>query len=210
MTIVNNVSAFFSIFLTANDMKPNKLSRPTPSLHPLTETNRVPRPTSPSHPVLETNKLPRPTSSSHSLLGNGRILDRCQTSALSSSDSQGAAVNLKADSKECKVNGMTVSQPLSVSTAKPLFTTAQADQITEASVKPPHPDTKYLSQVLSIPKVEEWSDFDDQGWLFNSSDSQMKKPKLGSFMNDEMPCVWAEAMRIESADVCALPYVIPY
>ncbi|KAI8538110.1 hypothetical protein RHMOL_Rhmol09G0076900 [Rhododendron molle] len=83
-----------------------------------------------------------------------------------------------------------------------------ADQILEASKKPPHPDSKYLDQVLSVPKLKEWSDFDDQEWLFSSRNGRSsEKPDAGS---SEIPRVWAEALRIESADVCALPYVIPY
>lgn len=58
--------------------------------------------------------------------------------------------------------------------------------------------------------MEDCCNFDDQEWLFQSSDSHSQTPKLGYSGNDEMPQVWAEAMRIESADVCALPYVIPY
>ena len=114
------------------------------------------------------------------------------------------------DNKECKVNGIIEAQLLSISPTKHLSASAQASQIDEVSVKPPHPDSKYLSQVLSVPKMEEWSDFDDQSWLFHSNESQSKKPKVGFSEVDEAPQVWAEALQIESADVCALPYVIPY
>ena len=114
------------------------------------------------------------------------------------------------DNKERKVNGIIEAQLLSISPTKHLSASAQASQIDEVSVKPPHPDSKYLSQVLSVPKMEEWSDFDDQSWLFHSNESQSKKPKVGFSEIDEAPQVWAEAQQIESADVCALPYVIPY
>ncbi|KAL5784304.1 hypothetical protein ACOSQ2_006696 [Xanthoceras sorbifolium] len=179
-------------FVHVNDVKPNKL----------------PRLTSSSHPSKENNKWPEVTSSSLSLTGNGKILECCQTSALLTSDSQGTSNSIKADNKELKVNGIIVSPALSVSAAKP--TTAQTDQIAEASLKPPHPDSKYLSQVLSVPKMEEWFDFDDQEWLFHNNDFHSKKPKVGYSGDDETPQVWAEAVPIESADVCALPYVIPY
>ncbi|GFY82559.1 hypothetical protein Acr_02g0007990 [Actinidia rufa] len=82
-----------------------------------------------------------------------------------------------------------------------------ADKIAQASMKPPHPDSKYLSLILSVPKMDEWSDFDDQEWLFSSKTCSAKPPNVGSA---EAPRVWAEALQIESADVCALPYVIPY
>lgn len=182
------------MFVTANDSRPNKLPRPTSSLHSLTETN----------------KLTRPISSPHPLTRNGKILQPGQTSALFTSDRQGSANNCKTDNKERKVNGTISSRPLSVSTAKSLFMTEQADQIAEVSLKPPHPDTKYLNQILSVPKREEFSKDHDLEWLIHCSDFQSQKPKVICPGDDEIPEVWAEAMRIESADVCALPYVIPF
>ncbi|KAI3826621.1 hypothetical protein L1987_00670 [Smallanthus sonchifolius] len=73
--------------------------------------------------------------------------------------------------------------------------------------KPPHPDTKYLTQILSVPKLDQWCGTDDQEWLFSSrAGPTSKKPPT-----DELDIqVWSEAKHIESADVCALPYVIPY
>ncbi|KAJ0092067.1 hypothetical protein Patl1_26071 [Pistacia atlantica] len=155
---------------------------PSSSPHSSTETNKLTRPVSSSYPLTETNVVPRPTSSPHPLTGNGKILEPGQTSALFTSDRQ----------------------------AKSLFTTVQADQIAEVSMNPPHPDSKYLNQILSVPKREELSKDHDLEWLIHGSDSQLQKPKVISPGNDEMPEVWAEAMRIESADVCALPYVIPF
>lgn len=193
-----------------NDIKPSKLQKRTASSHSITVGNKLAEPASMSDSLTEINKLPRPTSSSHSLPGNGRILDPFQTAAPFASDKGGAAHNFKADKKERKLNGVIVSQPLSVNTARPQVTGVQTDQIAEVPVKPPHPDTKYLSQVLLVPEMEDCSNFDDQEWLFQSSDSHSETPKLGYSGNDEKPQVWAEAMRIESADVCALPYVIPY
>ncbi|XP_047268685.1 uncharacterized protein LOC107871283 isoform X2 [Capsicum annuum] len=86
-----------------------------------------------------------------------------------------------------------------------------ADQIAETSKKPPHPDSKYLSQILSVPKVDDWSGYDDQEWLL--SGSKRTRPKSAETCLDEVSqehCVWSEALQIDSADVCALPYVIPY
>lgn len=151
---------------------------------------------------------------------NGRILETCQTPIPFIPGRQGVVNNSKVDNKEGKINGGMVEaqalsafskiQPLSISSIKPLPTSARADQIAEVSRKLPHPDSKFLSEVLTAPKMGEWSDFDDQGWLFQSSKSQSKKPKVGSLGVDETLHVWSEALRIESADICALPYVIPY
>lgn len=197
------------MFVTANDKRPSKLARPT-SPHSLTETSNLSRPISSSHALTETVNLPRPISSPHPLTRNGKFLEPGQTSALFISDRQGSANILKAENKERKVNGIISSQPLSVPTAKSLITTVQADQITEVSMKAPHPDTKYLNQVLLVPKREELSKDHDLDWLINDSNSQSQKLKVISPGNVEKPEVWTEAMRIESADVCALPYVIPF
>jgi hypothetical protein len=58
--------------------------------------------------------------------------------------------------------------------------------------------------------MEEWLEFEDQEWLFQSTNSQAKKPKVGLSGVDETPMVWSEALQIETADVYALPYVMPY
>ncbi|PSS35664.1 Serrate RNA effector molecule like [Actinidia chinensis var. chinensis] len=153
------------------------------------------------------SKMPRP--SPHPSTENGRKLEPCQTLILSASGRPGPPNNLKVDNKERKVNGVIEPQSLSSSSKKSSAIT-QADQIAQASIKPPHPDSKYLSQVLSVPKMEEWFDFDDQEWLFSSKDRSSEKPNVASTNVTGMPMVWAEALQIESADVCALPYVIPY
>ncbi|KAA8548373.1 hypothetical protein F0562_000057 [Nyssa sinensis] len=161
------------------------------------------------HDDVRPNKMPRPTS--HPLPENGRKLEPCQTPILTTSDKQGAANNLKVDNKERKRNGIIEVQPsLSISSTKPSPAITQADQIAEASMKQLHPDSKYLSQVLSVPKMDEWSDFDDQEWLFSCNDPPSKKLEVSSVGINEAPLVWAEALQIDSADVCALPYVIPY
>ncbi|KAL6976324.1 hypothetical protein U1Q18_025111 [Sarracenia purpurea var. burkii] len=156
------------------------------------------------------NKMPRPGP--HPLKENGRILEPCQAPILFTSDRLGPPSNPKANNKEQrKVNGVIEAQPLSISSKKSSSSSTQADQISQASMKPPHPDSKYLSQVLSVPRMEEWSDFDDQEWLFSSKEVPLaEKPNLGSSRVAEMPLVWAEALQIELADLCALPYVIPY
>ena len=158
---------------------------------------------------MKPNKLLK-TTSTHPLTDNGRTSESCQAPIPLTSDSLGARTSPKVDNKEHKVNGIFEAQLLSVSPTKHFSASAQASLIDGVSMKPPHPDSKYLSQVLSVPKMEEWSDFDDQEWLFHSNESQSKKTKVGFSEIDEAPQVWAEALQIESADVCALPYVIPY
>nr|GEY99314.1 hypothetical protein [Tanacetum cinerariifolium] len=69
-------------------------------------------------------------------------------------------------------------------------------------VKPPHPDTKYLNQILSVPKPDQLCGDDDLEWLYNRKEG--KKPPA------EEVQVWSEAKQIESVGVWALPYVIPY
>ncbi|XP_057997919.1 uncharacterized protein LOC131176918 [Hevea brasiliensis] len=155
---------------------------------------------------IKPSKMPGPISS-HPFIENGKILETPQASIQFVSD------------KECKINGVIEAQAISISSttqppsmpiSKSLLASAQADQVPKVSRKLPHPDSKYPSEVLKVPKMEKWCDFDDQEWLFEDRDSRLKKPKVGSFGVDETPQVWSEALQIESADVCALPYVIPY
>lgn len=117
---------------------------------------------------------------------------------------------MKLDNKDRKINGIIEAPSLSVSPAKPSSKAAQAVPVAEASVRPPHPDSRYLSQVYFVPKVDEVPDSDNQDWLFGCSDTKSKKPKVESSVVEETPEVWSEALRIESADIHALPYVIPY
>lgn len=151
--------------------------------------------------------MPRP--SPHPSVENGRKLEPCQTPILLTSDRQGVSPsNLKLNNKELKVNGVIESHPFPISSKKSPSPSTKAEKNGEALTKLPHPDSEYLSKVLSVPKMEDWSDFDDQEWLFSSKDCLAEKnPKVGSA---ESPRVWAEALQIESADICALPYVIPF
>ncbi|XP_077226798.1 uncharacterized protein LOC143860145 [Tasmannia lanceolata] len=154
------------------------------------------------------NKFPRPASSSYVSMENGSKLESRQIAMQSTSDSQVVTDSRKVEiKKEHKVNGIIEAQPPLVN-ARPSFA-LNASENGEASTRlPPHPDSKYLSQILTVPKMGEWSDFDDQAWLF-SHNNLCSKPKV-SVEVGETPQVWAEALRIDSADVCALPYVIPY
>lgn len=161
------------------------------------------------------NKLPRPVSSSHLVTENGRKKEPCQTAIHFASEFQVADGNHKVDAKEHKINGLRKVPQQIVCSTKPLSTIDQGSENCEASAKPPHPDSKYLNQILStvpkgVPKVEDWSDFDDDKWLFCSSSLQSKKAKVASPGGDGTQEVWAEVLPIESAGVTALPYVVPF
>ncbi|KAK2973601.1 hypothetical protein RJ640_027511 [Escallonia rubra] len=173
-------------FLHDSELRPNKLPRPTS--HSLTENDKKLEPYQCSSPF---------TSDNQEAVNNLKVDKTC--------DSQRAANNFKVDSKERKLNGITATHPLPVSSSKPSSSTGN-----QASRKSPHPDTKYLSQVLSVPRMDEWSEFDDQDWLFSSKKSPVKKPDVDSVGVKQEVRVWAEALQIESVDVFALPYVIPY
>ncbi|KAL3633287.1 hypothetical protein CASFOL_022814 [Castilleja foliolosa] len=75
-------------------------------------------------------------------------------------------------------------------------------------VKAAHPDLKYLSQILTVPELESSLFEADQEWLSGCKDA--KRLNFRSSMVEWTDRVWAEAIRLESADVIALPYVIPY
>ncbi|KAH7683052.1 hypothetical protein IHE45_05G159200 [Dioscorea alata] len=164
--------------LHENDVRPNKLLKATPSLHPSLQNGRT----------LEPCHIPSP-----------KPLIRHETS-----NSVKAAE--PPDNKIHKENGITGAHTPSIY-MKPSAAVETGGK-GEISIKPPHRDCRYLSQVYSVPKMEEFSENDDQSWLFSTENCLQKKPvKLKA---EELPQVWAQAMRIDSADVVALPYVIPY
>ncbi|KAL0459938.1 UNVERIFIED_CONTAM: hypothetical protein Slati_0621000 [Sesamum latifolium] len=153
--------------------------------------------------------------SSHPVVENGRkIAGPKIDKAL---DSQRPYAVHKMDEKEFRKNGILECKDLassrsssaSVKDKEKITASMKPDkEKIAASMKPPHPDLKYLSQVLTIPKVE-WSQFDDQDWLFGCKDSKAKRPKLSPQV-EWTKQVWAEAIQVESADVTVMPYVIPY
>lgn len=156
------------------------------------------------------SKLPTPSPSPSHLTENGRILEPCQISLQNTSDRLAAASNIKVDNKERKINGIIEALPSTVSSKTPTPIATMPAPVSEASAKPPHPDSKYISQVYSVPKVDEWSDFDDQEWLFGSSHWQGRTPAVKSSEVEDTLQVWAEAVHIKPADIFALPFVIPY
>nr|XP_016487992.1 PREDICTED: glutamic acid-rich protein-like [Nicotiana tabacum] len=154
-------------------------------------------------------KLLRP-SSSQQPTQNGKKFDTHPKADLFSSSKQEVATDIKVENKKHKVNGGIEGQPLCSAEAKASSIIPGAeDQIAEASKRPPHPDSKYLSQILAVPKVDDWSGFDDQEWLLSERTPAKKTETCPDEVNKEH-WVWSEALQIEAADVCALPYVIPY
>ncbi|CAM8887366.1 unnamed protein product [Rhodiola kirilowii] len=148
------------------------------------------------------NKLSRPSSSFHLHSENGKTPEPRQIPLKPSPDGQGATNIFKVD-KVGKVNGIIDT----------LVQRPATEQVIQARPQSPHPDTKRLIEVLSVPKIEELSEIDDSDWLISSNKGQEKKHKVdGSHTSTiaDTPHVWSKATTINPADVCALPYVIPY
>ncbi|XP_057484404.1 uncharacterized protein LOC130770823 [Actinidia eriantha] len=193
-------------FLHDDGIRPNKLPRLiSPSSHQLVENGRKLEP----REAANNHKVEVKVSSSHQMLQNGRKLDPNPTAIQSGSESQRVVNSCKTD-KDVRINGFVEAQQLNACSSKPPSIPIQAKVKVEASAKLPHPDLKYLSHILSVPQVAEWSDSGDQEWWFSRDKIHPEKPKSGSFEVDGMPQVWASSLRIESMDVTALPYVIPF
>ncbi|KAH9603669.1 hypothetical protein KSS87_009245 [Heliosperma pusillum] len=109
------------------------------------------------------------------------------------------------------VNGPTAAHGPPPVTLKPPSTSGKEKRKSKSSSKPlpPHPDTKYLSQILSVPKMEP-PEFDDRDWLFENKRSSSKEGDCNVYYDTDGEHVWAKAVHFEFADVYALPYVIPY
>ncbi|XP_010913091.2 uncharacterized protein [Elaeis guineensis] len=156
------------------------------------------------------NKLPRPSLAYHLHVENGRTLESYHVATGYSSIKLETTKYINAErvleTNECKVNGIE-GPPPSTDNLRPLVA-LESSPNGKASVKPPHPDTKFLGQIYSVPKMEEWPEYDDQYWLF-SSNPPGPKPRA-TFEAEETSHVWAKGLQIESADVFALPFVIPY
>ncbi|XP_008794649.2 DEAD-box ATP-dependent RNA helicase 42 [Phoenix dactylifera] len=155
------------------------------------------------------NKFSRAVPSSHLPMENGRTVGLSPVATSCSSINPGVINNAMAERvleiKDQKINDIVEAKTPSADwSLVPIGTSEKA----KAFLKPPHPDAKYLSQIYSVPKMEEWPESDDQEWLF-SSNHVRPKHKM-KFEVDETPQVWAQALRIESADAIALPYVIPF
>ncbi|XP_065028192.1 uncharacterized protein LOC135651733 isoform X1 [Musa acuminata AAA Group] len=158
---------------------------------------------------LRPNKFPKTDPSSHLGEENGRTLESSHVGAASSPLKLGAINNVLVekpiDNKEHKINGKARAQSFSDRSRHPVATDSGA---TGKAYTIPHPDSVHLDKIYSIPKVDEWPEYDDQEWLFSSC-HLLQKPKT-QLGGDEVPQVWSEVLRIESEDVVALPYVIPF
>ncbi|CAO2192208.1 unnamed protein product [Urochloa humidicola] len=73
-------------------------------------------------------------------------------------------------------------------------------------LKQTHPDTEYLSQLYSIPQAQDFSYYIDQDWLFSQDREERKTAAFEAAESDQ---VWSDAQLIDTADVIALPYVVP-
>lgn len=141
---------------------------------------------------------------------NGRKLGVCQTHTKLVSELQETMSN--PDVKEHRINGFNYSQEPK---SHPPVTSVKVKENGVASTrKRPHSDLKYLDQILNVPKREELHEVDDdeQEWLFGQPGVKLlKKQRADSATSSvENPQVWSQALRIESADIVALPYVVPF
>ncbi|XP_048232968.1 RNA-binding protein 25 isoform X1 [Ricinus communis] len=135
------------------------------------------------------NKFPRPVSSSHPATENGKKLEPCRTATQFISEKQWVVHDHKLDmtdkkingliTAEQKINGLVAAQPRT-SSIKSLSVCVPAIENGETLSKPPHPDTKYLNQIISIPEMEERLDVDDQEWLLSCNHLLSKKQREGS------------------------------
>ena len=153
------------------------------------------------------NKFSRPAPTSDLPVENGRTVLHVATP---DSSIKPGVISNKAERvlgiKDQKINGTAEAKPSSADLGHPI--SVDTREKAKAPPEPPHPDARYLNQIYSVPKMEEWLESDDQEWLF-SRDNLRPKPKT-KIEAVETPHVWAEALRIDSEDVIALPYVIPY
>ncbi|XP_010524660.1 PREDICTED: myb-like protein X [Tarenaya hassleriana] len=180
--------------------RPNKLQRPVASPVSLAVENGrklgTPRTGLQSE---ETKTHPKP----------GPELKSVETKTPQKSASALQGTSCKSNVKEHRVNGFSGTQKPKIvppnSLAEERGEVKVKGRNGEASVKLPHPDLKYLNQVLKVPEREELTQFDDQEWLYGDSTVKLKKPRT-----DETRQVWDQAFRIESADTVALPYVVPF
>lgn len=111
------------------------------------------------------------------------------------------------DQEEHITNGVTKTQS---SSALSMYPVAAKTGTTNTKVgATPHPDCVYLNRLYTIPKVDGYPEYDDQEWVFSSCHDRKSNSKLQANAND-VPQVWSETIQIESANVLALPYVIPF
>ena len=185
---------------------PNKQARKAPP-HPLTENGRSLEPCQNSSAAFlpGTQRSPMHIKVGPNMPHDDTLqqsMDMEMERNLTHGHAQRPRMKIKVDGKECKING-TVAESCRETTAK-------VERKPDAPAKPsPHPDTKYLSQILSVPKLDE-PDYDVEEWLFNSNSSSTREPEVEPSGIDETLQVWARALWLKPIDVYALPYVIPH
>ncbi|XP_042452585.1 bromodomain-containing protein DDB_G0270170-like [Zingiber officinale] len=109
------------------------------------------------------------------------------------------------DQEECIKNSITKTQS---SSALSMYPVAAKTDMTKVGATP-HPDCVYLDRLYTIPKVDGYPEYDDQEWVFSSCHDRKSNSKLQANAN-EVPQVWSETIKIESENVLAMPYVVPF
>lgn len=141
----------------------------------------------------------------HPVLEN-RVVQKAATLAASGGPEE--IGHSKVDIKEHKINGLVKDKKPNGSSTRP--SSSAIEQSVGEYPKPPHPDSKYLSKILAIPSIE-WPGFDGQEWLLGSNSLHKRnEANSSSSQFEETKQVWDKALRLESADITAMPYVIPY
>lgn len=165
-------------------------------------------------------KVPRIGLSSDLYTENGRRIPEAKEFAVQLAPSRSGAtentgIEQRVDSrnslpalynKDQAINGKAEIQLPSVSMRPSISSHAESDGPPRDKLDNDLQDLRYT---LSFPVKEAWSDVDDQGWLFDSNHLQ-SKPKAVMEVDKGIPQVWSEALHLESVDIHALPFVIPY
>ncbi|KQK12143.1 hypothetical protein BRADI_1g01830v3 [Brachypodium distachyon] len=162
-----------------------------------------------NHHDMRPTKLPRPAPSSNHV-ENGTASHVAAPLSSMKPDAINIEKAERLHKKEEKVNGNKEAQ-------RPLVDSGHRDPHAASGngstppKKSPHPDCKYLGQIYTIPEAPQMMECEvgDQDWLFEHSSTQSEKPK-SEIEADGAAQVWAQAVRLDSADVIALPYVIPF
>ncbi|GFQ04284.1 hypothetical protein PHJA_002572300 [Phtheirospermum japonicum] len=177
--------------LTENEIRPNKIQKPPPPLQSIENGRKLepfPTPPKPFNDKQTVPKTVRVDNKDQSII-NGTLEAPKPSPFKPNPPPPPAATRDSNDFKRAAVSKM------------------EDLVFAESSRRSPHPDSKYLAEVLTVPEnMSDWFDNDEQDWLF--SKKVQSKAKLVPAGEDVR--VWSEAVHIESADVCALPYVIPY
>ncbi|KAF2942327.1 uncharacterized protein [Oryza sativa Japonica Group] len=161
------------------------------------------------HDTMRPTKLPRPAHS-NTPVENGTASHVAAPLSSVKPEAINIEKAIRQHKKEEKINGNQEGQRSSVEPR--LHDPLVASENGAPTKKLPHPDSKYLSQIYSIPEAPqmmEWHGHDDQDWLFDHDGTQPKKTESETEA-DGASQVWAQPLKIDQADVIALPYVIPY